>query len=338
MTLSGSLEMSGGSLNYNSGDLVALPNGALTLTGNDYVVPQLQLSTGTYALFTYNNGAPNTSDLSVAGANFSNRQTYTFTASAGTVDMAVSGNAGNLFWTGAGSVWYTGTSSTKNWYNTNSASADWFYAGDNVTFSDTGSLPQSLTISGTVAPGSLTVSNTVTSYIFGGTGSIVGGTSLVMNGQGSLTINTSNTYTGGTSLSGGMLNANAASALGTGTVSVAGGVLNVNAAQPISGLTIANATVNDGAANSLGSGPVSLTGGTLNVSNAQSISFVSFNSGLLNIAGSNASLGNGRLTIGGGTLANTAPRPQPCPATTRRPGTVTSPSTAPRASAWARAR
>ena len=114
--------MSGGSPNYNSGDLVALPNGALTLTGNDYVVPQLQLSTGTYAsLFTYNNGVtPNTSDLSVAAANFSNRQTYTFTASAGTVYMAVSGNAGNLFWTKPGSVWYTGTSSTKNWYNTNS--------------------------------------------------------------------------------------------------------------------------------------------------------------------------------------------------------------------------
>ncbi len=58
MTLSGSLAMSGGSLNFNSGDLVALPNGALTLSGSDYVVPQLHLSSGSYALFTYNNGAP----------------------------------------------------------------------------------------------------------------------------------------------------------------------------------------------------------------------------------------------------------------------------------------
>ena len=88
-------------------------------------------------------------------------------------------------------------------------------------------------------------------------------------------------------------------------------MLNVNAAQPISGLTIANATVNDGAANSLGSGPVSLTGGTLNVSNAQSISFVSFNSGLLNIAGSNASLG----TAGSPSAAARWPIPSASPAT-----------------------
>ena len=126
--------------------------------------------------------------------------------------MAVSGNAGNLFWTGAGSVWYTGTSSTEKLVQHEQRKRRLVLRRRQRDLQRHRQLAQSLTISGTVAPGSLTVSNTVTSYIFGGTGSIVGGTSLVMNGQGSLTINTSNTYTGGTSLSGGMLNANAASA------------------------------------------------------------------------------------------------------------------------------
>jgi fibronectin-binding autotransporter adhesin len=268
MTFSGSLAMNGGTLNYYLGDLVALPNGALTLSGSDYIVPQSQLSTGTIALFTYHNGAPNPNDLSVAGPNLSSRQTYTFSASSGTVSLAVTGNAGNLSWTGAGSVWYSGSASTKNWYNANSASADWFYTGDSVTFSDSGSSPQNVAISGAVRPGSITISNTAVSYIFSGTGSIVGGTSLLVNGPGSLTINNSNAYSGGTTLNGGVLN--------------------------------------DGAANSLGTGPLAINGGTLNASYPQSLASATLNNGgLLDFAGSNA-LGGVTLTIGGGSLDNSS--------------------------------
>ena len=53
-------------------------------------------------------------------------------------------------------------------------------------------------------------------YTFSGTGSIGGTTSLVKNGPGGLTINTSNTYGGGTFLNGGLVTAGSSGALGAG--------------------------------------------------------------------------------------------------------------------------
>ena len=113
MTFSGSLAISGGSLNYNPGDIVALPSGALTLSGSDYIVPQVQLTTGTMALFTYNYGTPNIPIYRWPVPTGSTRQIYTFAPSGGTVSLAVSGNAGNLSWSGAGNVWYSGTAATR---------------------------------------------------------------------------------------------------------------------------------------------------------------------------------------------------------------------------------
>ncbi len=207
MTISGSLGGGGATLNYAVGDSMAL-GGALNLTGTDYVAPLAALSSGTYTLFTYNSGTPNLNDFATSGIFGTNpRQSYTFGTSGGSaVTLTVQGVAGNLQWIGtSGNVWYSGTSSTANWYNTVGNSADYFYNGDNVTFSDSGSAAQTVIISGTVQPASLTVSNTNASYTFSGTGSIGGITALVMNGPGSLTITTSNTYTGATMINGGTL-------------------------------------------------------------------------------------------------------------------------------------
>jgi fibronectin-binding autotransporter adhesin len=278
MTLGGSLALSGGSLDYNPGDLVALPNGALSLTNTEYISPLTAMVAGNYTLFSYPLGGlavGSTANLAMAGPNGSSpRQTYTFNASSGTaVVLNVTGQAGNLFWNGAGNgVWFTGAGS-QNWYNTakiGGAGQDVFYASDVVTFSDSGgNTPSSgaVTISGTVAPASLTVTNTNVAYTFSGTGAIVGGTSLVKNGPGSLTINNSNAYSGGTNLNGGVLN--------------------------------------DGAANSLGSGPLVISGGTFNASNPQSLASATLNSGLLAFAGSNA-LSGATLTIAGGSLDNSS--------------------------------
>ena len=292
-TISGGLHSGGATLNYAAGDEIAL-GGALNLSGTDYLAPLSPMGTGTYTLFTAASVPANpASFFAMSGPNGSNpRQSYTFAASGGTaVTLTVTGVAGSLQWTGAGgSVWYSGTTSTANWYNTASSGADYFYTGDNATFSDSGSAAPTVTISGAIQPGSLTVSNTAVNYTFSGGGSIGGPTSLLKNGPGSLTIATSNTYNGGTTVSGGTLFANAASALGSGLVSVNGGVLN------------------DGAANSLGSGAVSIGGGILNVNNPQSIASATLSSGLLNLANS-AGLGSGALTLGGGSLDNTSSGP-----------------------------
>ena len=292
LTISGSLSLNNATVGYVPGDLIAAGR-ALTLGGNDSVVVEGTLSGGTTSLFSYASGtpSPSTGNLTLVGG-LGGRSTFGgFVTSGGTaVNMVVNGYIGNLTWTGTGGatagVW--DTQINKNWYNPQTSGSDAFFALDNVTFTDSGTTTYgTVTISGSVAPGSITVSNTNVAYTFNGTGSIGGLTSLVMNGQGSLTIGTSNTYSGGTSLSGGTLNANAASALGSGTLSVSGGVLNANAAQA---LPAAAVTVN---------------GGTLNLYAAQSPTSVTLNSGAVS-AGTAAALGsgplvqnNGLLTIGG---------------------------------------
>ena len=157
-----------------------------------------------------------------------------------------------------------------------------------MVFDDLAGSHGTVSIAAAVHPTAVTFSNTATSYVLQGAGGIYGATAVAVNGPGSVTINNSNAYLGGTSVTNGMLNASASNALGTGTVSVSGGV------------------VNDGAANSLGGGALTINGGTANVTQAQSVASVTLNTGLLNVAGSNATLGSGLLTIASGTLANTA--------------------------------
>ena len=145
----------------------------------------------------------------MGGAFLSGRQTYSFSASAGTVSLTVGGGPANLQWTGGNNqTWDTTTS--KSWLNLSTSAADFFYTGDSVTFNDTaGAANANVTINGgtlgNVQPGSITVSNTAVNYTFSGS-PIAGSTSLVKNGPGSLTLGSGNNYTGGTSVNAGVLN------------------------------------------------------------------------------------------------------------------------------------
>ncbi len=182
----------------------------------------------------------------MAGGFLSNRQTYNFTASNGTVELNVAGAAANLRWTGGNNLTWDAVTS-QSWYNLSTSAADYFYSGDNVTFNDSaGTANANIAIDGGtlgyVLPGSVAVSNTAVNYTFSGS-PIAGSTSLVKNGPGSLTLNSANSYTGSTSVNGGVLN--------------------------------------DGAANSLGSGPLTLSGGTVNLNNSQSIASATVSGGLL---------------------------------------------------------
>ena len=294
MTISGSLSMTGGSLNYNLGGIVALPNGALTLTGSDYVVPQLLLSAGTYNLFTYNNGTPNVANLNVVGTFFSARQTYTFGASAGTVNLQVSGSGASLLWRGG--TW--DNNSSKSWFNTTTGTTDVFFPGDATTFDDSaGTANGSVNINATVQPGTLTISNTAVNYTFGGAGSIAGPTALLKNGTGSLTINTSNSYGGGTNLSGGVLNANAANSLGTGPVTLNSGALNLGNSAALSTVLL---TINGGSLDNTSSSAMTLSG-----NNAQNWNgdFTFNGTQSLNVGTGAVTLGSSRtVTVNGGTL------------------------------------
>jgi autotransporter-associated beta strand protein len=133
--------------------------------------------------------------------------------------------AGNLVWQGAhpNTNWDLGTA---NW--TNSAGIFVvFNAGDNVTFDDT-STNRVVTVAGSVAP-TLITDNSGSSYVFTGSGSIVGSASLLMSGSGTLTISNANSYTGGTTISNGLVvvKDTGQAALGSGLVTLAGGTLEI---------------------------------------------------------------------------------------------------------------
>ncbi len=106
----------------------------------------------------------------------------------------------NLVWAGGlgGNAW--DVNATKNWRDSGTGTLGLFSNLDNVTFTDAGAANGAVSLNVAVQPGSvtLTMTNTASAYSFSGTGSITGSTSLVMNGVGTLTINMSNAYTGGT--------------------------------------------------------------------------------------------------------------------------------------------
>ena len=297
MTISGGLGLNGGTLNYAAGDLIAV-GGALTFGGTDYVTPLAPLSAGSYSLFTYSGAAPNTADLAIGGGYGSDpRDHFSFAASSGVVTLSVSGAPGNLRWFGGGnSTWDTGTS--QNWFNPSTSAADYFYPGDSVTFNDTPGTATAVNISSTVVPGSVTVSNTNANYTFGGAGSIAGVASLTKNGPGSLTLATSNSYTGGTILNGGVLNDAALNSLGGGTLGVFGGTANLNNPQSITAATLAGGLLNLGNVAAIGNGLLTVSGGSLDNTSGSPMTL----SGPLNLNGSFTFVGSNPLNTGSGAV------------------------------------
>ncbi|MCQ2366500.1 MAG: autotransporter-associated beta strand repeat-containing protein [Akkermansia sp.] len=162
-------------------------------------------------------------------------------------------------WSGAQSrVWNT---TDKNW-----TQGEYNYAykdGVDVVFGDAGS--GSVRLDGSLAPKSVLVENTAYhDYVLESSGKLSGATSLTKNGEGKLTINTANDYTGGTVLNGGTLVAGSGTALGVGAIQISNGTLDLGGnslANDISALN-ADTIVRNGSL----TGDFTMTGGSLDAS------------------------------------------------------------------------
>ena len=215
-------------------DSIALLGGLLTMSGvqtyNFNLLGGL-LNAGTYTLIS---GGTNTSQSSVSFANnlpSGTRQTFALQApSSGNgqcyVQLVVSGSPAQLSWVGSnGNVWDLG--STTNWNN--GGNPDAFFNLDTATFDDTAS-NGNVSVSGTVVPHAIVVSNSAIAYSFTSTnGSIGGSTTLTKLGDGVLTLSGSNSFSGGTTVSAGTLAVNNVNAAGTGTITLNGGTLTLGA-------------------------------------------------------------------------------------------------------------
>ena len=200
-------------------------------------------------------------------------------------------------WTGADGTnptWWDVTT-TVNWagnalLNTPARS---YANGDPVLFDDTATpvSPVAVAIQTAVAPGTMAFANSTKNYIVTSSGAFgIGGSgSLTKSGSGTLTLSGTNGYSGGTSLSGGILTATNTDALGTGAVAINPGAtrLVVN-----DGVTLANnITINGGGATDRGlienssTGNATLSGGTITINAATAA------------GGHFASTGGGTLTV-----------------------------------------
>jgi autotransporter-associated beta strand protein len=119
-------------------------------------------------------------------------------------------------------------SGAANWLTNSVATV--FNNSDSVTF-DNSATNLTVTLAGTLQPALVTF-NASKNYAFNGAGSIAGTNALVKSGTGTLTINPTNTYSGGTILSNGIVTPGSAIAnmvaLGSGPVTFDGGTLEFN--------------------------------------------------------------------------------------------------------------
>ena len=246
-------------------------NGNLSLYGTVYVQPNF-LSGGVafgvpYTVIRYTGTLTgDTNNLALAASNYGHLGATFSTNTPGAITVTFSPGP-SLVWTGVSTnVWQFAT--VTNWFD--GVSSNTFYQLDNVTFNDTASNTTAMLV-GTVTPSSITV-NSSSNYVFGGAGLISGTTGLSKSGTGMLTISNTgvSTYSGAVNISGGILRAGNANALGT-TVGVTitnTGALDVGglsfSAKPVtvSGAGTAGAILNSGAAQQTALQFVTLAGNT----------------------------------------------------------------------------
>ncbi len=223
-------DFANGSNDFLSANTLSL-NGVGVAVMVNLLQPQIRLPNGTYHLASYNgsiggNGASGFSGSVICTP--SSRYTFTLnTATPGQINLNVSGNPSNLKWTSTGDTnWDIVTS--FNWLDQAGSTSAQFYQGDTVLLDDSTPGVQTTLFIGTnvtVLPSAITNNSSANNYTISGGGHIGGTNSIVKLGTSTLTLATTNTFTGPVSVQAGVLRLGVTNALGTtnGTLTIASG-------------------------------------------------------------------------------------------------------------------
>ena len=233
------------------------------------------------------------------------------------IDLVVT-QAPLIVWTGATnddlglvllSPWDINT--TSNWLDSLTLSPTFYTDGQVVQFDDSAIGTNVVTLAANVAPGSVTVTNAAKDYAITGTSAILGAGRFTKDGAGTVTVATTNAYTGDTLINAGTFRLGTNNVIpdgaGKGNV-VLGGTLDLAGfSEAVNGLS-GSGTINNSAATA-----ATLTLGNNNQSgsfagtilNTGALSLVKAGTGGLTLSGNNAFSGN--LTVSGGSLALNGP-------------------------------
>ena len=321
-----------------SGDLthpsLVMAQGTLAIGGNTFFINNAggtALGFGTYRIMQ--SSTPVTSGggyaALISGSGAVGGSSVSVVVSGGNVDLVVAAYVPkNLVWSGTAASW--DIASTTDWLNGVTASV--FNNSDNVTFNSVGIANPSVSLAGTLAPASVTVSNnTPNDYTFTGIGQIAGTTALTKSGTGNLVLSTVNTYAGGTVVSNGTVRVgvgNAISAVGSGDVAVYGsGVIDLNGFNNGINALLGNGSVDNNAVGSsvltVGNNDRSGTFSGLVKNTSGSLGITKLGTGQISLAGANThagptiinagtleaqnpnALGSGTVAVNGGNLRTT---------------------------------
>ncbi len=161
------------------------------------------------------------------------------------VNVTITGtNGATLKWNSTGSsTWDMGA--TANWFNFGTASADIFGAGDSVLFDDSvAGVQTNITIPTGVAvyPVAITNISSANSFTLNGGGTISGPTALIKDGASTLTINTTNSFTGGVIIVNGTLRTGSGTALGLNNTASVTNIIGSGATLDLNAQSLGSAT------------------------------------------------------------------------------------------------
>ncbi|MBN8457587.1 MAG: autotransporter-associated beta strand repeat-containing protein [Verrucomicrobia bacterium] len=275
-------------------------SGDLAVGGTVTVTPVGGFTPGTpFTVVGYANKVGTWDQTNFQLANASGYRGHTFNDTGSAVTLTISGLA--LEWNNAAADGLWDLDTTANF--TDGASNQKFILGDAVTFGDIPAGPSAITLAGTLQPASVLV-NSQYEYTFGGTGTIAGPTGLTKNGTGLLYVDTANTYTGATTLSGGRIAVGINNALGAGPIIPGAGSLSSDGvtARSLANPLALTGNVNLGDATENGvltiTGPVTLGAGASVTTASDAV----LSGSVPATANGLTKLGSARLTLSGSNL------------------------------------
>ncbi|MES2476217.1 MAG: autotransporter-associated beta strand repeat-containing protein [Verrucomicrobiota bacterium] len=294
-TFSGGLTLNGST----AADVLSIVSGPLHVGGNvnltgNTVVRASGLG-GNITVLTYSGTlAGGAANLTLEdAASFRGLSTFDTTTN-GVIKLNIQGAA--ITWAGtANTNWDT---TTLNWKN--AGVDDKYFQSDDVTFGNVGA--GTVNVVGSITPGSITFTNTLGSdYTFaGGVGNVIAGTTgITKTGDGNLTLNSSNTFTGAVSLSGGTTTIFARQVYTGGTTINNDAVLNLTGGGGQTGSIRGHVAINGFGKMMLSDNDVTGWG-----TGADRVSSIAINGGTLeaNNATGNLTLSNLAITLTGGYI------------------------------------